>query len=68
MKKYFEICVTWDTAKDGNGYSIFVVANNEEEAVQKTINENMLEHDEHIHFVNYIDEITEDEYHAWTGK
>lgn len=63
MKKYFDIHVTYGK-KDGDGYSIPIIANNEEEAKQKAIDRKFFEYEDDVNDIDYIEEITEEEYNA----
>ena len=63
MKKYFDIHVTYGN-KDGDGYSIPIIANSEEDARQKAINENLFEYEDDVNDIDYIEEITQEDYNA----
>lgn len=65
MEKYFDIHVTYGN-KDGDGYSIPIIANNEEDAKQKAINENLFEYEDDVNDIDYIREITTEEYEVMT--
>ena len=61
--KYFEIHVTYDQKHDGDGYSIFVKAEETTAAIVDYARKNLLFEDENDYkFVDYIDELTEEEY------
>ena len=72
--KYFDIHVTYDNAKDGAGYSIFVKANtsNEDKVLQYAIDNHLLEEDGDEKYVDYIEEINEKDYcnviGGWNGN
>lgn len=53
--KYFDIHVTYDNAKDGAGYSIFVKANtsNEDKVLQYAIDNHLFEEDGDEKYVDY---------------
>lgn len=63
MKKYFDIHVTYGE-KDGDGYSIPIIANSEEDAKQRAINEELFEYEDDVNDIDYIEEITKEEYDA----
>ena len=63
MEIYFDIHVTYGE-KDGDGYSIPIIANNEEEAKQKAIDGKFFEYEDDVNDIDYIEEITEEEYSA----
>lgn len=63
MEKYFDIHVTYGE-KDGDGYSIPIIAKNEEEAKQKAIDGKFFEYEDDVNDIDYIEEITEEEYSA----
>ena len=61
MSKYYDIHMTvYGDCKEG--YSVFVEADNENDAVEKMTNEHLYEEPEDLDNIDYIDEITEDEY------
>ena len=61
--KYFEIHVTYDQKHDGDGYSIFVKAEETIDTIVDYARKNLLFEDKNDYkFVDYIDELTEDEY------
>ena len=61
--RYFDINVSYG---DSDGYSIFIAVNgNEDAALEKAIKENRFEYDEDVNNIEYIDEITEEEYNEW---
>ncbi len=68
--RYYDIHVNYDGAKDGAGYSIFVNANveNEAEALQYAINNHLFEKDGDEKYVDYIEEIDEEDYCDATGR
>lgn len=59
--KYFDIHVSYGE-KDGDGYSIPVIASSKEEAKQKAIDRKMFEYEEDVNDIDYIEEITKEEY------
>ena len=61
MEKYFDIHVTYGN-KDGDGYSIPIIANSEEDAKKRAINERLFEYEDDVNDIDYIEEITKDEY------
>ena len=61
MEKYFDIHVTYGE-KDGDGYSIPIIANSEEEAKQKAIDENLFEYEDDVNDIDYIEEISKEDY------
>ena len=63
MKKYFDIYVKYGE-KDGDGYSIPMIANNKEDAKQKAINEDLFEYADDVNDIDYIEELTKEEYNA----
>ena len=63
MEKYFDIHVTYGN-KDGDGYSIPIIANSKEDAKQKAISESLFEYDDDVYDIDYIEEITKDEYNT----
>jgi hypothetical protein len=63
MKKYFDIHVTYGE-KDGDGYSIPIIANNKEDAKQKAFDEKLFEYEDDVNDIDYIEEITKEEYNA----
>ncbi len=67
MSKYFDIHMTVeDDCKEG--YSVFVEADDENAAVEKMTNEHLYEEAEDLDHIDYIGEITEEEYKAGIGK
>lgn len=61
--KYFEINVTYDQKHDGDGYSIFVKAEETTDTIVDYARKNLLFVEENDYkFVDYIDELTEEEY------
>ena len=63
MEKYFDIHVKYGE-KDGDGYSIPIIANNKEKAKQKAIDGKFFEYEDDVNDIDYIEEITEEEYSA----
>ena len=61
MKKYFDIHVSYGD-KDGDGYSVPIVAGNEADAKQKAVSENLFEYENDVNDIDYIAEITKEEY------
>ena len=61
MEKYFDIHVTYGE-KDGDGYSIFIIANDEKEAKQKAVDEKLFEYEYDVNDFDYIEEITQEDY------
>ena len=61
MEKYFDIHVTYGK-KDSDGYSIPIIANDAATAKQKAINEGLFEYEDDANDIDYIEEITLDEY------
>lgn len=60
--RYFDIHVTYGD-KDGDGYSIPVAINgNEEDAIKKAKEDNMFEYEEDIENIDYIDEMSEEDF------
>lgn len=61
---YFEIHVSFNTGRDSDGYSVFVAINcdDENDALQYAIANNLFTDEGDEEFVDYIDEIDEDEY------
>lgn len=57
--KYFEIHVSYD---ESDGYSIFVEAESKEKAVQKAVSDKLFYTEFDSEDVDYIEEITYDEY------
>lgn len=61
--KYFEIHVTYDQKHDGDGYSIFIKAEETTDTIVDYARKNLIFEDENDYkFVDYIDELTEEEY------
>ena len=61
--KYFEIHVTYDQKHDGDGYSIFIKAEETTDTIVDYARKNLMFEDENDYkFVDYIDELTEEEY------
>ena len=62
--RYYDIHVNYDGTKDGAGYSIFVKANvgNEDEALQYAIDNHLFEENEDEKYVDYIEEMDEEDY------
>ncbi len=64
---FYEIHMTvYNDCKEG--YSVFVEADSENEAVEKMTNEHLYEEPEDLNNIDYIDEITEKEYREAMGK
>ena len=64
--KYYDIhMIVEDDCKEG--YSVFVKANDENEAVEIMTNEHLYEEPEDLDNIDYIDEITEKEYNEAHG-
>lgn len=61
MKRYFDIHVNYGK-KDSDGYSIPIIANDEVTAKQKAIDEGFFEYEDDVSNIDYITEITEEEY------
>ena len=61
MKKYFDIYVRYGK-KESDGYSIPVIAENKEDAKLKAINENLFYYEDDANDINYIKELTKEEY------
>lgn len=68
--RYYDIHVNYDGIKDGAGYSIFVKANvsNEDEALKYAINNHLFAEKGDEKYVDYIEEIDEEDYCDATGK
>lgn len=67
-KKYYDISVTYGP-DDGDGYSIFVEGFlDENEAVPYAAKLNLFQEPEDVNSINYVDEITREEYENWSGK
>ena len=64
MEKYFDIHVKYDDTNDSPGYSIFLKlnVNNKREALDYAIAHHMFSEDGDESCVDYIAEITKDEY------
>ena len=66
MKKYYDVhFVVHNDCKEG--YSVFVEAGSENEAVEVITNEHLYEEPEDLDNIDYIDEITEKEYKEAKG-
>lgn len=64
--KYYDIhMIVEGDCKEG--YSVFVKANDENEAVEIMTNEHLYEEPEDLNNIDYIDEITEKEYNEAHG-
>lgn len=61
MEKYFDVHVTYGK-KDGDGYSIPIKAINKEAAKQKAINEKLFEYEDDVNDIDYIEEISKEDY------
>lgn len=70
IMRYYDIHVNYDGTKDGAGYSIFVKANvsSEDEVLQYAINNHLFEEDGDEKYVDYVEEIDEEDYHDATGE
>lgn len=66
MKKYFDIHVIYDDEKN-EGYSIFLTAKNKEEAMTKAKSESMFVSEYDYEDVDYIKEISKEEYDIATN-
>lgn len=61
--RYFDINVSYE---DSDGYSIFIAVDGDEDtALKKAVTENRFEYEEDVNNIEYIDEITEEEYNEW---
>lgn len=61
--RYFDINVSYE---DSDGYSIFIAVDGDEDtALEKAVTENRFEYEEDVNNIEYIDEITEEEYNEW---
>lgn len=62
--KYYDTHVNYDGTKDGDGYSIFVKADveNENEALQYAIDNHLFIEDGDEKYVDYIEELDEEDY------
>ena len=67
---YYDIHVNYDGTKDGAGYSTFVKAkvDNEDEALQYAIDNHLFDEDGDEKYIDYIEEIDEEEYCDATGE
>lgn len=61
MEKYFDLHVKYGD-KDGDGYSIPIIANSKEDAKQRAISERLFEYEDDVYDIDYIEEITKNEY------
>lgn len=59
--KYFDIHVVYDD-ENGEGYSIFVIAKNKDEALSKARNEKLFVSEYDFEDIDYIEEIDKEEY------
>ena len=66
MKNFFDIHVQYGK-KDGDGYSIPIIADNKNEAKQKAIDEKLFEYEDDVNDVDYIEELTKEEYNEMSG-
>lgn len=66
MEKYYDIHVVYDD-ENNEGYSIFVVANDKEDAIRKAKSEKMFVSEYDYEDINYIEEINKDEYNLATN-
>ncbi len=64
--KYFDIHVSYGP-KDSDGYSIPIIAKDEDDAKARAIKEELFEFEEDVHDVDYIEEISEEEYNKMKG-
>ena len=66
---YYDIHVTRNTSKDGDGYSIFVkVEGDADAAVQKAVEEKLFEYEEDVKAIDGVNEMSLEEYLALTGN
>lgn len=70
IMRYYDIHINYDGTKDGAGYSIFVKANvsSEDETLQYAINNHLFEEDGDEKYVDYVEEIDEEDYHDAMGE
>ena len=70
IMKYYDIHLNHHRTKEGEGYSIFVKVNtsSENEVLQYAINNHLFEEDGDEKYVDYVEEIDEEDYHDATGK
>ena len=70
IMKYYDIHVNYDGTKDGAGYSTFVKTNvsSEDEALRYAIDNHLFEEDGDEKYVDYVEEIDEEDYHDATGE
>ncbi len=66
MEKYYDIHVVYDE-ESNEGYSLFVVANSKEDAIKKAKNEGLFVSEYDFEDVDYIEEISKDEYDIATN-
>ena len=67
MDKYFDIHVQYDY-KDGCGYSIPMIAKNKDEAIFLASKiANLFEFEEDVNYIDYVEEITKEEYMDMCG-
>lgn len=64
--KYFDIHVCYGH-KDGDGYSIPIIATDEDDAKARAVKEKLFEFEEDVHDIDYIEEISEEEYNEMKG-
>jgi len=69
-RHFFDIHVTYNSSKDGDGYSIFLetLTNDEDEAVNYAVSNHLFTEEGDEAYVDYVDEIDEEDYHDATGK
>lgn len=64
--KYYDIHVQYDNG-DGDGYSIPIAVDGDEDAaVEKAKAEDRFEYEEDVNDIDYIDELTKEEYEEMT--
>ena len=66
LRIYFDIHITYGH-KDGDGYSIPIIAENQEQAKQKAIDEKLFVYEEDVYDIDYIEEISKEEYDSMCG-
>ena len=76
MVRFFKIHVTISNKRDGDGFSVFIMVEDNElnniiydvpEIIELAIYKGILDQ-EYAQKVDYVEEINEDEYKEWTGK
>lgn len=66
---YYDIHVTRNTSKDGDGYSVFVkVEGDADAAVQKAVEEKLFEYEEDAVAIDNVSEMSLEEYLELTGN